>query len=150
MRALQVVQNKAARSITRLGRFTPTKILLKTCGWLSVKQLIVFHSLVLLKSTLRMETPVYLHTRLTAGRSHPYRTRQVAICPNGFTFNVEHPTESGTLRHESGRKLDLARLGWCWRSVDSYNSLPVEIRLEAQLATFKTKLRAWVETNVDI
>ena len=150
VRALQVVQNKAARSITRLGRFTPTKILLKTCGWLSVKQLIVFHSLVLLKSTLRMETPVYLHTRLTAGGSHPYRTRQVAICANGFTFNVEHPMESGTLRHESGRKLDLARLGWCWRSVDSYNSLPVEIRLEAQLATFKTKLRAWVETNVDI
>ena len=150
MRALQVVQNKAARSVTRLDRFTPTQTLLTTCGWLSVKQLILYHSLVLLQNTLRMKTPFYLYSRLISGGSHPYRTRQVASCPSGFTFSVQHPSDTGTLRLESGRKLDLAKLGWCWRSVDCYNSLPVQIRLEPKLANFKTKLKAWVVQNVGI
>ena len=31
VRALQVIQNKAARSVSKLSFFTPTKTLLKTC-----------------------------------------------------------------------------------------------------------------------
>ena len=43
--ALQVCQNKAARLVTKLDRFTPTKVLMQQCGWLSVKQLMIYHSL---------------------------------------------------------------------------------------------------------
>ena len=39
VRVLQVIQNKAARSITKLSIFTPTKTLLKTCQWMSVQQM---------------------------------------------------------------------------------------------------------------
>ena len=43
-KALQVAHNKAAKVVTRMGWFTPTRTLLKQVGWLSVKQLVVFHT----------------------------------------------------------------------------------------------------------
>ena len=43
--SLQIMQNKAARYITKLGSYTPVETLLTQCGWLSVQQLVVYHSL---------------------------------------------------------------------------------------------------------
>ena len=40
LKALQVVQNKAARFVARQGRYTPVAELLKQCGCLSFKQLV--------------------------------------------------------------------------------------------------------------
>ena len=37
-KSLQVVQNKAARTITKMGIYTPVKTLLKQCGWISINQ----------------------------------------------------------------------------------------------------------------
>ena len=51
--ALQVCQIKAARLVTKLDRFTPTKVLMQQCGWLSVKQLMIYHSLVLLHKVFK-------------------------------------------------------------------------------------------------
>ena len=50
---LQVLQNRAARLVTNYGTFTPTAVLLHQCGWLSVRQLVHYHSLVLV-SKIRM------------------------------------------------------------------------------------------------
>ena len=44
VRAVQVMQNKAARCVTKQSWFTPTKRLLLQCNWLSIKQLIFFHT----------------------------------------------------------------------------------------------------------
>ena len=38
IKMLQVMQNRAARIITNQGWYTPTRILLNQCNWLSVKQ----------------------------------------------------------------------------------------------------------------
>ena len=84
--ALKVIQNQAARSITRLSYFTPTKTVLKTCQWMSVRQLMTYHSLVLLYKTLKHKTPEYLYHRVTAGGKFPYKTRQAATCPEGFSY----------------------------------------------------------------
>ena len=135
VRALQVVQNKAARAITKLNIFTPTRVLLKTCQWMSVRQLVIYHSLVLLQKTLEMKLPAYLDSRITMGGPFPYRTRHAATC---------------AIRQVPGNKKDLYRQGWCWRSIDVYNTLPGHIRLETKLNAFKTKLRNWVENNVAI
>ena len=135
VKALQVVQNKAARSITRLSIYTPTKMLLKTCQWISVRQLLVYHSLVMLQKTLKIKLPAYLDSRITLGGPFPYRTRHAANC---------------TIRQIPGNKKDLYRQGWCWRSIEVYNTLPDHIRLEEKLPSFKTKLRSWVEENVAI
>ena len=48
LRILQVQQNRAARAVTRLAWGTSTHHLLNQIGWLSVRQLYVYHSLLLL------------------------------------------------------------------------------------------------------
>ena len=67
IKALQIVQNKAARSVTKLGIFTPIRTLLKQCAWLSVNQSIFFHTVVLLYKTLQNQSPVYLLSMAGAG-----------------------------------------------------------------------------------
>ena len=140
VKSLQVIQNKAARSVAKLSFFTPVKTLLKTCGWMSVRQLMAYHSLVLLQKTLAHQTPQYMYMKVTAGGQFPYRTRQAATCPTEFSFTVQHPSDNGTIRQASGQNLGMSKEGWCWRSVELYNRLPTDLRLERKLVNFKTKL----------
>ena len=60
LKALQVLQNKAARTVTRSGWRTETAALLRQIGWLSVKQLVVYHSLLLVFKINRDGKPGYL------------------------------------------------------------------------------------------
>jgi hypothetical protein len=73
IKALQIIQNKAARTVSKLGIFTPVKVFLKQCGWLSVHQLVFFHTVVLLFKTRQNKTPKYLYEM--ASTELPYRTR---------------------------------------------------------------------------
>ena len=66
--ALQVNLNKVARIVTRLDRYTPTTVLMQQCGWMPVKQLMVFHSLVLLHKTLQNRSPSFLYQKVTSGK----------------------------------------------------------------------------------
>ena len=61
VRSLQIVQNKAARLVCRKGIYTPISTLLGECNWLSVSQLIVYHSLVLLYKVQKCHEPKYLY-----------------------------------------------------------------------------------------
>ena len=148
--ALQVIQNKAARTVAKLNIFTPTKNLLQVCGWMSVRQLMVYHSLVLLHKTMEHQTPVYLYEKVTAPGIFSYKTRQAAVCPAEFSFSVQHPTDSGTIRQMSGARKTISKKGWCWKSVEIYNTLPTHLRLERKLQNFKKRLKKWVCMNISI
>ena len=150
VRALQVIQNKAARSVAKLNKPTPTKILLNTCGWLSVRQLMAYHSLILLHKTLAHQAPKYLYEKVTASGQFKYKTRQASECPPQFSFCVQHPTDNGTIRQDTSTKLGLVKKGWCWRSVEMFNTLPTNMRLEKKLPKFKTSLKNWVQRNINI
>ena len=142
------VQNKAARSVAKLGTFTPTKTLLKARGWMSVRQLMAYHSIMLVHKTMVNRTPIYLYKKLTASGPFQYNTRQAATCPPGFSFTVSHPCSNGTLRQGSGSKLDISKQGWCWRAAEQYNTLPDGLRLERELPNFKKRLKEWIEMNL--
>ena len=142
-KALQVIQNKVARSVTKKNIFTPTKVLMKECGWLTVRQLMVYHSLIQVHKTIQHKTPSYLYERVTSqlslldtGGHYYYKTRQEA---------------RGVLRQvpEAEARLDLADRSWCWRAAQSYHSLPLSIKLESKLPKFKTALKAWVLGNIE-
>ena len=60
LNSLQVVQNKAARFITKKGKYTPIPELLKQCAWLSVRQSIFYHSVILIYKTLSTTNPKYI------------------------------------------------------------------------------------------
>ena len=62
---IQVLQNTAARKVTKLGRGTATKVLLDQCGWLSVRHLVEYHSLVLMFKILQEKKPVFIHEKVS-------------------------------------------------------------------------------------
>ena len=62
---LQKLQNKAARHVTKRNVFTPVKVLLTQCGWLSVKQLIVYHNLLQIFKTKTTGRPSHLHKKFS-------------------------------------------------------------------------------------
>ena len=126
---LQIAKNKAARCISKHNSYTPTKVILKACGWMSVRQLMVYHSLVLLHKTLASKSPVYLYQKLTSGGEFSYGTRQAT---------------TGSIRQGPGPRKDLSRLGWCWRSVDLYNTLQTDLKLERKLPSFIKRLKEWI------
>ena len=143
IRALQTIQNRVARTVTRRNRFTPTKTLMKECGWLTVRQLMVFHSLVQLHKVVQSQKPEYLYFRvsvelnnLNERRNYNSKTRQSA---------------RGTLRHipDLEAKLDLAKRSWCWRASRAYHDLPVSMKSESKLRTFKSRLKTWVKETVE-
>jgi hypothetical protein len=146
-RALQVIQNKVARSVTKRNTFTPTKMLMKECGWLTVKQLMVYHSLIQLHKTMQNQTPTYLYSRVSSQlslleeadeeqRTYYYQTRQHA---------------SGALRQLPGveARLDLSERSWCWRAARSYYSLQARIKELTKPSKFKTELKTWVKQTIE-
>ena len=134
---LQVLQNKAARSVTKLPWRTSTDTLLSQCGWLSVKQLVKFHSLVLLFKVKTDKKPVYIfnHIGTQAGRN----TRQEADRISANFLKDARNLETGT-----------ARKTFIPRTVDDWNELPDEIRAAVSQQVFKRKLRTWVQGNVPL
>ena len=120
------------------------------CGWLSVRQLLVYHSLVLLFRTVQMQIPLYLRIKVKAGGDYSYRTRQAAICPPGCSFGVSHLSDSGSIRPGSYPRLDITKQSWSSKSVEISNILPATLRLEKKLVNFKTRLKEWIKLNVPI
>ena len=60
--------------MTKLDWSTPVAELLKQCGWLSVHQLIVYHSVVLVHKVIQKKSPKYLHSMFDA--EYKYKTKQ--------------------------------------------------------------------------
>ena len=109
--ALQVIQNQAARIVTRLPWRTPTKTLLLQIGWLSMRQLIVYHDLVLVYKAKQFQKPVFLYEIF--GKSFAYDTRSA-------TSNKI--VQSQKLRLEETRK------SFVYRLLVEWNQLPDKIR----------------------
>ena len=120
--ALQVCQNKVARLVTKLDRFTPTKVLLKQCGWMPVRRLMIFHSLVLLHKTIQHQEPEYLYKKITSGSQQP-NTRQAAATTAALEV-AGIPKQPSVDDCELGIK----KKSWFWSSVFWYNQLPLVLR----------------------
>ena len=135
LNALQILQNRAARAVTRKSWFTPVRRLLADCKWLSVKQLVFFHSVLTTHKIVTTGAPLYLHNVMST--SHPLPTRQAAAgeirLAEGFSSN------QGVLR-DSFR----------YMGAHNYNSIPASIRSVKNMSTFKLKLKKWVATNIPI
>ena len=68
-------QNKAARTVTRLGFYTSADTLLKQCGWLSVSQLAFYHTVVLLFKVRKNHQPRYLFEMTASAENSRYGAR---------------------------------------------------------------------------
>ena len=133
LRFLQVLQNKAARIVTRLRWGTETALLLNQVGWLSVKQLYVYHSLVLVYKMQHGGKPTYLNGKFR--NNFAYQTRQAT----GSCFIL-----SETPKSEKSRK------SFVYNTTQLWNSLSTELRKTEQLHTFKINLKEWIKLNVPV
>ena len=129
IRAVQLIQNKAARCVTRQSWFTPTRLLLLQCNWLSIKQLIFFHTALQVWRVRTSQAPVYIFSKLQLSR-----TRSAA------QGNLLVPVVEKALSSKS----------FMVRSADTWNMLPQSIRSIKTPATFKIKMKQWIKANVDI
>ena len=131
---LQVLQNRAARMVTKLSWSTSTSKLLNQLGWLSVKQLVEFHSLTLLFKMISQAKPAYFHDKLNT--EFPYPTRLAA--GNG-------------LRRLETYQYDATKMGFVHRTSVTWNLLPSNIiRTAETLTKFKKSLKPWIQKNVPI
>ena len=141
--ALQVNLNKVARLVTKLDIFTPTAVLMQQCGWMPVKHLMAYHSLVLLHKILQQRSPSYLYQKVTSG-TQQYNTRQAAETTAALTAVGVTSQPSIDIP-----ELELSRSSWCWTSVKWYRQLPPSLQAEKKLTKFKTGLKSWVSQNID-
>ena len=130
LNALQTLQNRAAGLLTKSSWFTASSSMLLQVGWLSVRQLIVFHSLVLVFKAKQEKRPVYLHGQVSA------------------TFNVNTRLALNNGIRETRRvRSNIGKQSFIPRTIIQWNSLPHNIRSIPILGQFKTRLRLWVKQN---
>ena len=133
---LQVLQNRAARLVTKLGWGTSTKVLLDQCGWLSVKQLVEYHSLILVYKIKSKRKPEYLYNKLSV----PFTSNTRQSVGNTLENKIK----------ESRIEYELNRTSFIPRTILSWNKIPSNIRLSPTTDIFKKRLKEWIRTNVNL
>ena len=135
LKILQVQQLTAARVVCGFySRFWSKKKLLDRVGWLSIRQLIFFHTVLQAHKTIASGKPAMLHDSIST--EHPYRTRNAT---------------SGRIRYGESFQGDssLVKASFKQRAVHWYNEVPAST-YRGSLLTVKYKLRLWVKKNVPI
>ena len=130
---LQKAQNRAARVVTKLDWSTPTADLLNQCGWLSVHQLVVYHSVVLVYKILRNESPSFLFSMFSA--KYSYKTKQA---------------RTGQIKHTRDLELQITKDSFRWRASEDYNGLPQEIRNLETVQMFKKAAKDWIRKHTPL
>ena len=130
VRAVQVQQLAAARAVCGVNSWRWSRLkLLNTVGWLSVKQLIVYHTVLQVHKTLKTGNPRPLYQSLST--NYPYMTRMAAM---------------GQIRHDFNFS---SHKTFKFRAMQSYNSVPESVRSGSTI-TVKAKLKKWVRENIPI
>lgn len=130
LKALQVQQNTAARTVCGFcSHGWSKKKLLNRVGWLSVRQLIYYHTVIQAHKTIKTGKPRPLFDSIST--KHPRNTRSAAI---------------GQIRFGEAFK---AQTSFKYRALHWYNSLPPSVR-KGSTAVVKKNLKTWVKENVPI
>lgn len=126
---LQRLQNKIMRLILKCHRFTSSSLMLNTLQWLSVKQRIVYLTMVFIFKVVNGLLPRYLCDRIERGSDfHRYNTR-----------NAEEIRTPYFLLGASQNSL-------FYRGINVFNSMPRHIKRTATLAEFKRHCISHVKT----
>ena len=130
---LQTIQNRAAITVTKLDNYTRTEVLLHQLGWLSVRQLGVYHSLIQIYKTKQTKKPAYFSSKFD----------------REFHRNTRLSTGNGIYVDKKIRN-KTSKLNFSYRAVDLWNKLPRDIRFIGKLPKFKYKLKEWRKRNIPV
>ena len=104
--------------------------MLQHLWWLSVCQMIVFHSLILVFKTRMNQKPVYLHRQVSAQ----------------FSVNTRLAVSHG-IRGTRHTQSEIGRKSFFPKTLNQWNSLPADVRSAPSLGKFKMKLKTWVKQH---
>ena len=120
---IQILQNKAARLVLGVHIRSNRLELFKELGWMSMNQLICYHTLINIFKIRLNKDPEYLAQFL---------------CQDSRNGRIQVP------RHN----LALTSKSFCYRGADSWNRLPQRLRRSNKLGWFKIEVRKWIAENV--
>ena len=123
LEALQVLQNKAAQIVTRSPPRSRRIPMFEKLDWLSVNQLIAYHTLIQIFKIRHSRQPEYLYE--IVGREN--RNGHIIV---------------------SNTDLSLAKNSFTFRGPELWNSLPVNIRNSEKIRVFKKTCRTWIKKTI--
>ena len=123
LRSLQVLQNKAAQCVTRSPTRSSRHPMFDKLNWLTVNQLIAYHTALQVYRIRMNNEPEYLAQILNKDNRNG----------NIIVTNTE---------------LTLAKRSFTFRGAQLWNSLPNNIRNKSKIGNFKKMLRIWVQENI--
>ena len=115
--------NIAARLVTHLPVRTPRKEIFKQIAWLTVNQLIFYHTALSTYRIRQSEEPEYLSSIMNRNNM----TERIIV---------------------SNTSLTLAKNSFCFRGSAQWNSLPGNLRKLRKIGQFKVQLKKWIFLNV--
>ena len=120
---IQILQNKAARIVCCAPLRARRSELFEKLGWLTVNQLIAYHTLVTIQKIRSTKEPKYLASYLTTCS----RNGRIVV-PNEL--------------------LNVTRNSFCFRGPIQWNLLPVTLKAQCNIGLFKKELKNWIRENV--
>ena len=123
LKELQVLQNSAARFVCNDRWRTSRSVLFDKVGWLSVYQLVVYQTLIMVFSIRRNNEPEYLAKYL---KDECRRSR----------------------RRSCNTMLSLPLHSFTYRGAKVWNDLPCDIRSCQKISLFKEEAKKWILKNI--
>ena len=136
-RKLQTLQNMVMRLQTGLARGTKTEYLLQQSGQLSVHQLGSYFLMLQVHKTKLSKQPNYLYNRIFPGGNIEEEEARFmrSLTQEQINFNCE---------------LSLSRSSFIYRASKLYNALPMTIKNDKSIPTFKANVKKWIKENINI
>lgn len=127
---LQVLQNKCLRNVLDVDRYTSSEPMLKSLNLLSVKQLILFRTIIFIRKMIDKETPEYLSDRIMYKSETSTRTLR-----NNNDIVPVRATKA------------CSQNSLFYRGIILYNTLPSDIRSGQSQRNFKRRLKNYMVEN---
>ena len=123
LKDIQVLQNKAAQVVTHSPPLAERSPMYDKLNWLTVNQLITYHTVISVFKIRKNLEPEYLASMLTKDS----RNRRIMIP------NID---------------LGLAQKSFTMRGSESWNKLPENIRNQSKISIFKKMVKKWISLNI--
>ena len=122
--SIQVLQNRAARFVLNYPPRSNRAQMFNKLGWLTVRQIAAYHSLVLVHQIRISKEPEYLAAKLNR-----------VNCNNNIVLK--------------NTPLDLYRNSFVYRSSLLWNKLPHSMREDKDKKSFKNNVKKWIRENFE-
>ena len=118
IRKLQTILNNTARFVLKKGRRTKTRELMDKMGWMSIEELVKYHSLISMWKLTRKNIPIQIASKIQI-------------------------QEDWTLTTKAARLVTTSR-GFRWNTIKLWNTMELVVRAEPSLPRFKRSCKQWL------